>query len=207
MNTITEKNCKGNLWRSSVINGNGNCALAATLTVLPLQKDSFPMTAALGTLSASFTVPLGVVSPNSMGEHHHLYTTTFAALPFTLQSRSWLHKHPRISTCEGKVFMKQGNYATSLHLPLFLWALCSSSFLPSQENAVPVMEKCPTSTAHTGWVMEIGVSCFPSAWDRAWTAWKLWKPQQVGTLYREDWKCMEQGKRNDMTAKKFFLDM
>lgn len=41
MNTIIEKNCKGNLWRSSVINGNGNCALAATLTVLPLQKDSF----------------------------------------------------------------------------------------------------------------------------------------------------------------------
>lgn len=97
------------------------------------------------------------------GGAHHLYTTTSAALPFILQSRSCLHKHPRISTCEGKVFMKQGNYATSLHLPLFLWALCSSSFLPSQENAVPVMEKCPTSTAHTGWVIEIGVSCFPSA--------------------------------------------
>ena len=40
MNSITKGNCKGNLWGSSVINGNRNWALAATLRVLLLQKET-----------------------------------------------------------------------------------------------------------------------------------------------------------------------
>lgn len=86
--------------------------------------------------------------------YHHICCT-----PVHFAGRSWLHKHPRTSMCKGKVFTKQGNYATSLHLPPFLRALCCASFLPSQENAVPAMEKCPTSTACTAWLMGIGVSC------------------------------------------------
>lgn len=187
MNSITEGNCKGNLWGSNVINGNGNGALAAPLRVLPLQKEtqfSNDCSAWDTICLIHSTVSLGEVSPNSM-EEHCLYTTTSATLPLTLQSRSQLHKHPRISKCKGELFMKQGNFTAFLHLPSFLPALCSASFLPSQGSAILAMDKCPTSTARIGRATEIGVSCtcLGQSLDRVW---KLWKPRQLRTSYRED---------------------
>lgn len=143
------------------MNGNGNWAITATLRVLPLQTEtqvSRDCSARDTVCLIHSTVSLGELSPSSMGEHC-LCTTTSATLPLTLQSRSWLHKHPKISKYKGKVFMKQGNFTAFLHLPYFLPAICSASFLPSLESTILAMDKCPTSTARTSWAMGIGVSC------------------------------------------------